>query len=178
MLFSRHSLQTHLRANLVPRVFSFSSYGGGILENSEKTLGRGCFRTIQAFAEPRQYKIAEFSPKRNKLSYTCMLVSKGLRVKKREKWRLIYLYLLFCGIIDLTPIGRTMTWTLIFFFVNLTLFLTRLWAFVEFSNLFIYLCVYDIRSTLWLLTEIQLRTSQPPFSEIKVFLERVFDSYL
>lgn len=69
---------------------------------------------------------------------------------KGEKWRLIYLYLLFGGIIDLTPIGRTTIWTFIFFFVNLTLFLKRLWAFVEFSNLFIYLCVYDIRSTLWL----------------------------
>lgn len=96
---------------------------------------------------------------------------------KREKWKLIYLYLLFCGIID-WPIGRTMIWTLIFFFVNLTLFLKRSWAFVEFSNLFIYLCVYEIRSTSWLLTEIQLKTSQPPFSEIEVFIERVFDSLL
>lgn len=68
--------------------------------------------------------------------------------------------------------------TFTFFFVNLTLFLKRLRAFVEFSNLFINLCVYDIHWTLWLLTEIQLRTSQPPFSEIEVFLERVFDSLL
>lgn len=95
---------------------------------------------------------------------------------KGEKWGLIYLYLLFGGTIDLTPTGRTMIWTFIFLFVNLTLFLKRLWAFVEFSNLFINLCVYDIHSALWLLTEIQLTTSQPPFSEIEVFLERVFDS--
>lgn len=93
---------------------------------------------------------------------------------KGEKWGLIYLYLLFGGIIDLTPTGRTMIWTFTFFFVNLTLFLKRLWAFVEFSNLFINLCVYDIHWTLWLLTEIQLRTSQPPFSEIEVLPRKGF----